>query len=67
MQTKLGAGFQVSYDDTSRQFAIANNTGVPVIFNWSNPGTTLGAMLGFDNRDSTVATEKVFRATSMPV
>jgi flagellin-like hook-associated protein FlgL len=32
-----------------------NNTGVPVTFNWSNSSTTLGAMLGFDNRDSTIA------------
>jgi flagellin-like hook-associated protein FlgL len=55
IQTKLGAGFQVSYDSTSSQFAIVNNTGVPVTFNWSNNSTTLGAMLGFDNRDSTVA------------
>jgi flagellin-like hook-associated protein FlgL len=54
MEAKLGAGFKVSYDEASRQFTIANNTGVPVIFNWSNPVTTLGAMLGFDNRDSTV-------------
>jgi len=55
IQTKLGGGFQVSYDPTLRQFAIVNNSGVPVTFNWSNSSTTLGAMLGFDNRDSTVA------------
>ncbi len=55
IQTKLGAGFQVSYDPTSMHFTIVNNTGVPVTFNWSNSSTTLGAMLGFDNRDSTVA------------
>jgi flagellin-like hook-associated protein FlgL len=55
MQTKLGAGFTVSYDSTARQFTILNSTGVPVTFNWSNNSTTLGAMLGFDNRDSTIA------------
>ncbi len=55
IQTKLGPGFQVSYDSTANQFSIVNNTGVPATFNWSNSSTTLGAMLGFDNRDSTVA------------
>jgi flagellar hook-associated protein 3 len=54
IQTKLGAGFTVSYDSDSRQFTILNNTGIPVTFNWSNNSTTLGAMLGFDNRDSTI-------------
>jgi flagellar hook-associated protein 3 FlgL len=55
MQTKFGGGLQVSYDPTLRQFTIVNNSGAPVTFNWSNSSTTLGAMLGFDNRDSTVA------------
>jgi flagellin-like hook-associated protein FlgL len=55
IQTKLGAGFQVSYDPTAMQYTITNNTGVPVTFNWSNSSTTLGAMLGFNNVDSTVA------------
>jgi flagellin-like hook-associated protein FlgL len=54
IETKLGAGFRVAYDAASRQFSIVNNSGVPVTFNWSNSSTTLGAMLGFDNRDSTV-------------
>ncbi|HVN25585.1 MAG TPA: flagellar hook-associated protein FlgL [Syntrophorhabdales bacterium] len=63
IQAKLGAGFQASYDETSRQFSITNNSGVPVIFNWSNPSTTLGAMLGFDNRDSTVANGESARST----
>jgi flagellin-like hook-associated protein FlgL len=55
IQAKLGTGFRVSYDEGLRQFAIRNDTGVPVTFNWSNSSTTLGAMLGFDNRDSLVA------------
>lgn len=55
IETKLGTGFAVSYDSGSRQFTIVNNTGVPVTFNWSVSSTTLGAMLGFDNRDSIVA------------
>ena len=55
IQTRLGAGFRVSYDSGLRQFAIRNDTGVPVTFNWSNSSTTLGTMLGFDNRDSLVA------------
>jgi flagellin-like hook-associated protein FlgL len=54
IETKLGAGFRVAYDATSRKFSIDNATGVPVTFNWSNQSTTLGAMLGFDNRDSTI-------------
>ena len=55
IQTKLGAGYRVSYDSGLRAFTVANNTGVPVTFNWSNSSATLAAMLGFDNRDSLVA------------
>ena len=55
LQAKLGAGYRVSYDSGLRAFTVVNNTGVPVTFNWSNSGATLGAMLGFDNRDSLVA------------
>ncbi len=55
MQTQLGTGFTVSYNETSRKFSITNNgTGV-ASFNWSDPASTAAGVLGFDNIDSVVS------------
>jgi flagellin-like hook-associated protein FlgL len=55
IQTKLGAGYSVDYDASTRKFAITNNTGSVVTFNWSNPGSTAAGVLGFNNADSVVS------------
>ncbi len=55
LQTKLGAGYSVSYDGGTRKFTITNSTGSPVTFNWSNAGSTAAGVLGFDTVDATVA------------
>lgn len=55
IEGKLGAGFRVEYDAGVRKFAIHNDSGVPVAFNWAAGDATLAAMLGFDVRDSIVA------------
>jgi flagellar hook-associated protein 2 len=55
LETKLGAGYSVSYDSATRKFTIANSTGGAVTFNWSNTGATAAGVLGYDTIDSTVA------------
>jgi flagellar hook-associated protein 3 FlgL len=55
IEGKLGAGFRVEYDAGVRRFAIHNDSGVPVAFNWAETNATVAAMLGFDVRDSIVA------------
>ncbi len=55
IQTQLVAGYTVDYDASTRKFAITNNTGGVVTFNWSNTGATAGGVLGFDNVDSVVS------------
>ncbi len=56
IQTRLGAGFTVSYDTGTRKFNITNNTGAVVNLNWSNAGATAAGVLGFDTVDSIVST-----------
>ncbi len=55
IQTRLGAGYSVSYSAETRKFSITNNTGSVAIFNWSNAGATSAGVLGFDNADSVVS------------
>ncbi|OPY73568.1 MAG: Flagellar hook-associated protein 3 [Syntrophorhabdus sp. PtaU1.Bin002] len=58
IQTQLGAGYEVSYNASTRKFSIANNTGTPVTFNWSGSGgtpATAAGVLGFDTVDTVVA------------
>lgn len=55
IQTRLGAGYSVSYDAGTRKFSIANNSGSVAVFNWSNAGATAAGVLGFDNADSVVS------------
>jgi len=57
IQARLGAGYTVAYDATSRKFSVANSTGNPVTFNWSNAGATAVGVLGFDTVDSIVSNE----------
>lgn len=55
VESKLGAGYSVSYDSATRKFTITNSTGGAVTFNWSNAGATAAGVLGYDTVDSTVA------------
>jgi flagellar hook-associated protein 3 len=56
VQGKLGAGYYVTFDATTRRFAIENQVGGPVTFDWTNPGATAATVLGFDRLDSVVQT-----------
>lgn len=56
IQNQLGANYSVAFDSTTRKFAITNNTGAAVTFNWSNAGANAAGVLGFDTIDSLVAT-----------
>jgi flagellin-like hook-associated protein FlgL len=54
--TQLGASYAVSYESVGeRTFSITNNTGAAVTFNWSDPRSTVGRVLGFDDVDSIVS------------
>jgi flagellar hook-associated protein 2 len=55
LETKLGAGYAVSYDGGTRKFTITNNTGSAATFNWSNSGATAAGVLGYNTADSAVA------------
>jgi flagellin-like hook-associated protein FlgL len=55
IQDKLGAGYLVSYNASTRKFSITNNTTGIVTFDWSNAGSTAAGVLGFDNVDSVVS------------
>jgi flagellin-like hook-associated protein FlgL len=56
VQNRLGAGYTVNYNSTSRKFDITNSTGNVVNFNWSNRGATAAGVLGYDTVDSLVST-----------
>lgn len=55
LESKLGAGYSVTYDGATRKFTITNSTGGAVTFNWSHSGATAAGVLGYDTVDSTVA------------
>jgi len=55
IETQLGAGYSVSYDASTRKFAITNNTGSVVTLNWSNAASNAAGVLGFDNVDSVIS------------
>ncbi|MBA4389335.1 MAG: hypothetical protein C0399_00130 [Syntrophus sp. (in: bacteria)] len=55
IQGRLGTGYSVAFDSTTRKFNITNNTGAVVNFKWSNTGATAAGVLGFDNVDSALS------------
>jgi hypothetical protein len=51
----IQTGHTVTYDAATGKFSITNNTGVPVVFNWSRNSasdSSIGGLLGFDTIDS---------------
>lgn len=58
IQGKLGTGFRVSFDEAAHQFAIENDSGLPVTLNWSRAefaiGTSNNALVFNDSSNHTV-------------
>ena len=58
IQGKLGTGFSVGFDEAAHQFAIENDSGLPVTLNWSRAEFAIGgsnnALVFNDGSDHTV-------------